>query len=156
MVEPHGLLCRLDNWYLTGLCMERQQRRVFLLLNIKELNVLERSFYRMPPGFSLKKAYQSVWGTWTGEETPVLETVRLKVEAGPAERFRHTLFHESQRVQELPGGEIEVTFRLMGAQEMISWLMSWGGAVEVIEPAWLRKQLIQELQKLLLRYQKQQ
>ncbi len=154
VVEPHGLLRRLDNWYLTGYCMERQQRRVFLLLNIKELKVLEGSFYRMPPGFSLKEAYQSVWGTWTGEKAPVLETVRLKVEAGPAERFRHALFHESQRVRELPGGELEVVYRLVGAQEMIPWLMSWGGAVEVIEPAWLRNQLMHELQQLLQRYQK--
>ena len=61
-VEPHGLLCRLNNWYLTGLCTQRKQRRVFLLLNIRELTVIENSVYRMPPGFSLKEAYQDIWG----------------------------------------------------------------------------------------------
>ncbi|HHV35607.1 MAG TPA: WYL domain-containing protein [Syntrophomonadaceae bacterium] len=49
----------------------------------------------------------------------------------------HNLFHESQSVRELPEGKLEVTYLLTGAQEMIPWLMSWGGAVEVLEPALL-------------------
>jgi len=153
-VEPHGLLCRLNNWYLTGRCTQRRQRRVFLLLNIKELDVVENSSYRMPPGFSLKEAYKDVWGTWTDEESGELERVRLKVRAGPAERFQHNLFHESQQTKELPGGELEVIYRLTAAQEMIHWLMSWGDAVEVLEPAWLREQLINNLQET-LRYYRQ-
>jgi predicted DNA-binding transcriptional regulator YafY len=88
----------------------------------------------------------------TGHSAGDLETVRIKVCAGPAERFRHNLFHESQRVQELTDGGIEVTYLLAGAQEMIPWLMSWGGAVEVLEPAWLREQLISSLQETLRCY----
>ncbi|MGB4504372.1 MAG: WYL domain-containing protein [Syntrophaceticus sp.] len=152
VVEPHGLLCRLNNWYLTGQCTKRQQRRVFLLLNIKDLAVIENSFYHMPPGFSLKEAYQDIWGTWTDDESGDLETVRLKVCAGPAERFRHNLFHESQRVRNIPDGMVEVTYRLAGVQEMIPWLMSWGNAVEVLEPAWLREQLIRSLQETMRCY----
>lgn len=152
VVEPHGLLCRLNNWYLTGRCTQRRQRRVFLLLNIKELEVIENSSYRMPPGFSLKESYRDVWGTWTENESGELETVRLRVRAGPAERFRHNLFHESQQTKELPGGELEVIYRLTAAQEMIPWLMSWGDAIEVLEPAWLREQLIDNLQKTLRCY----
>ncbi len=153
-VEPHGLLCRLNNWYLTGLCTQRKQRRVFLLLNIRELTVIENSVYRMPPGFSLKEAYQDIWGTWTEDESGDLETVRLIVCAGPAERFRHNLFHESQQMRELPDGRLEVTYRLAGAEEMIPWLMSWGDAVEVLEPFWLREQLIRSLQETVRCYLK--
>ena len=147
VVEPHGLLCRLNNWYLTGWCMKRRQRRVFLLLNIKDLTVLENSSYRLPPGFSLKEAYQNVWGTWTEDESGELERVRLRVRAGPAERFRHNLFHESQCTEELADGALEVTYRLAAAQEMIPWLMSWGDAIEVLEPAWLREELVKSLQE---------
>ena len=153
VVEPHGLLCRLNNWYLTGRCTKRRQRRVFLLLNIKELTVLEDSYYHMPPGFSLKEAYRDVWGTWTEDQSGELERVRLKVKAGPAERFRHNLFHESQQCAELPGGALEVTYRLTAAQEMVSWLMSWGDAIEVLEPPWLREELIKTLQDAMHCYQ---
>ncbi len=152
IVEPHGLLYRLNNWYLTGLCTKREQRRVFLLLNIKELAGIENSFYRMPHGFSLKEAYKDVWGTWTEDGPGDLETVRLRVQSGPAERFRQKLFHESQQNRELPGGGLEITFRLTAAQEMISWLMSWGSAIELLEPAWLREELSRSLQEALHRY----
>ncbi|MEG3066878.1 MAG: WYL domain-containing protein [Syntrophaceticus schinkii] len=96
VVEPHGLLCRLNNWYLTGLCTKRQERRVFLLLNIKNLAVLENSFYSMPPGFSLKEAYQDIWGTWTDDESGDLETVRIKVCAGPRSASGTTFFMKAR------------------------------------------------------------
>lgn len=92
---------------------------MFLLLNIRKLTVIENSVYRMPPGFSLKEAYQDIWGTWTDDQAGELETVRIHVCAGTAERFRHNLFHESQGVYELSDGRLEVTYRLTGAQEMI-------------------------------------
>lgn len=154
VVEPYGLLCRLNNWYLTGRCTRRGQRRVFLLLNIKDLAVIESSFYRMPPGFSLKELYRDAWGTWTEDESPALETVRLHISAGPAERFRHNRFHDSQRTRELAGGNLEVTYRLRGAQEMIPWLMSWGSAVELLEPLWLKEQLIGNLRETMRHYRK--
>ncbi len=103
VVEPHGLLCRLNNWCLTGRCTRRRQRRVFLLLNITELAVIEGSFYRMSAGLSLKELYKDAWGTWTEDESAALETVRLHISAGPAERFRHNCFHGSQRTRVLPG-----------------------------------------------------
>lgn len=154
VVEPHGLLCRLNRWYLTGRCIKREQRRVFLLLNIKDLTVIENSFYSIPPDFSLKKAYKNVWGTWTEDESGAPEEIRLIVRAGPAERFRHNLFHESQQVKELPGGKLEVIYRLTAAQEMIPWLMSWGSAVEVLEPPWLRERLIKNIEETMHYYLK--
>ena len=80
VVEPHGLLCRLNSWYLASL-RAAQARRVFLLLNIKELEVIENSSYRMPPGFSLKESYRDVWGTWTENESGELE--RCTLESAP-------------------------------------------------------------------------
>jgi len=51
---------------------------------------------------------------------------------------------------------LEVTYRLTGAQEMIPWLMSWGGAVEVLEPLWLREELIRNLQETMRYYRQKQ
>jgi len=42
----------------------------------------------------------------------------------------------------LPQDEAEVTFKVAGAGEMIPWLVSWGGALEVLEPQWLKEQLL--------------
>lgn len=150
-VEPYGLLCRENNWYLVGRCSTRKERRVYLLDHIRRLEVMENSVYSIPPGFSLHEAYGQAWGVWT-EEAGQPETVRLKVEKGLAEKFRVTRYHDSQQTKELPNGEIEVTFTVTGAQEMIPWLMTWGPTIEVLEPNWLREALAENLEETLKLY----
>lgn len=137
VIEPYGLLIRFNNYYLAGFCLENNEPRIFHLVHIRELQVLEDSYYEIPDGYSLKKAYSQAWATWTTVEPGPAETVRLRVNKGAAERFRAIKFHESQRVVEQPDGSIEVSFRLTGAQEIIPWLVSWGAEIRVIKPDWL-------------------
>lgn len=148
-VEPYGLICRFNQWYLVGLCRIQEERRVFLLDNIRRLDMVENSVSRIPPDFSLREAYGRSWGVWTDAEPGRPETVRLRVGRGLAERFRATRFHDSQQARDLPGGELEVTFLVAGAKEMIPWLASWGTGVEVLEPAWLRETLVSHLEDTL-------
>lgn len=154
-VEPFGLVCRFHRWYLVGLCRERGERRVFLLDNVRRLEVVENSVSRVPAGFSLREAYGRAWGVWTEAEPGEPETVRLRAGKGLAERFRSTRFHDSQAVRDLPGGAAEVTFAVTGAHEMVPWLMSWGAAVEVLEPAWLREAIVESLMDTLEVYRRE-
>ena len=155
-VEPYGLICRFNNWYLVAFCRQQQKRRVFLLDHTRRLDVVEASIFQWPEGFSLHDTYGSAWGVWTpDDETPQqVETVRLRVEKGIAARFQLVSFHDSQKVKMHPGGSAEVTFRVTGASEMVPWLMSWGLAVEVLEPQWLREALVGSLQQTLEKYDK--
>ncbi len=154
-IEPYGLICRLNNWYLVGFCRLQQQRRIFLLDNIRELKVLEGSAFTWPKHFDLHETYSSAWGVWTCDNKAPqgAEIVRLKVAKGIAERFRSISFHDSQEVTMQPGEEAEVTFTVTGANEMIPWLMSWGTAVEVLEPEWLREALAENLRAMLKLYE---
>ncbi len=146
-VEPYGMICRFNNWYLVAHCLQQQKRRVFLMDHVKQLKVVENSTFRLPDGFDLHNVYNSAWGVWTLDEDnrAEAETVSIKVIKGIAERFRVINFHDSQQVKTLAGGEAEVTFKVTGASEMIPWLMSWGAAVQVLEPQWLKDQLVQSL-----------
>ncbi|PKM79157.1 MAG: WYL domain-containing protein, partial [Firmicutes bacterium HGW-Firmicutes-13] len=53
-VDPYGLICRFNNWYLIGFCREKQNRRVFLLDHIQRLKVKENSVISLPADFSLR------------------------------------------------------------------------------------------------------
>jgi len=152
-LEPYGLLCRFNNWYLTGYCQEREERRLFLLAHIREIKVLEKSPFQMPPGYSIKNEYSQVWAVHTTGEKIVEEKVRLWVSKGVAERFRVLKFHPSQTVKELGRGEIEVSFHLKGADEMVPWLLSWGIGIKVLEPQWLRQAMVSSLKGILGFYQ---
>lgn len=146
-VEPYGMICRFNNWYLVAHCLQQQKRRVFLMDHVKQLKVVENSTFRLPDGFDLHNVYNSAWGVWTLDEgkRAEAETVRVKVVKGIAERFRLINFHDSQQLKALANGEAEVTFKVTGANEMIPWLMSWGAAVELLEPQWLKEELVRSL-----------
>ena len=155
--EPYGLISRLNSWYLVARCMRHQKRRIFLLDQIKELKIVENSTFKWPEGFSIHDIYSKSWGVWNiDEEEPAEpEKVRIKVFKGPAERFNLISYHDTQEVKMLPGGEAEVTFKITGAGEMIPWLMSWGQAVQVLEPQWLKEQLLKNLKNMINMYDDQ-
>lgn len=153
-IEPYGLISRFNKWYLVARCRQVLKRRIFLLEHIKYLEVLETEPFEWPAGFSIHDSYSTAWGVWTfsEDESPELETIRLKIVKGLAERFQQVSFHDSQQVRMLPGGEAEVTYSVTGAKEMIPWLMSWGQAVKVLEPRWLQEALIDNLTQTLQKY----
>ena len=146
-VEPYGMICRFNNWYLVAHCLQQQKRRIFLVDHVDKLSVVENSTFKLPDGFDLHSVYDSAWGVWTVDEDkkPEVEKISLQVIKGIAERFRLVSFHDSQRVKMLENGEAMVSFQVTGAGEMIPWLMSWGAAVKVIEPQWLKEKLLQSM-----------
>lgn len=151
-VDPYGLICRFNNWYLVGFCQKKQNRRVFLLDHIQRFKIIENSVISLPADFSLRDIYSKAWGVWTEDEPGELENVRLKIKKGTAERFKAVSFHDSQKVRQLTCGEVEVSFRVTGAKEMIPWIMSWGSAMEVLEPQWLREAVKDKLREMVSMY----
>ncbi len=145
VIEPHGLLCRFNNFYLTGYCLSSKANRIFHLVHIRALEILESSEYKMASGYSLKRAYSKAWATWTSDEGTRLESVKLRVSRGTAERFREIMFHESQQIKELGNGDLEVSYRLTSPNEMIPWIASWGAEIRILEPEWLAVEIVSYL-----------
>ncbi len=154
IIEPYGLLSRFNNYYLTGYCLSSGGNRIFHVVHIRDLKVIGDSNYKMPSSYSLEKAYSHAWATWTSEGGAQLESIRLWVCCGTAERFRAINFHTSQQVKELDGGEIEVAYKLTGANEMIPWIASWGPDIKVLEPTWLGNDVAAYLASALKNYTK--
>jgi hypothetical protein len=141
IVEPYGLLSRFNNFYLAGFCLKSQANRIFHMVHIRDLEIIDDEGYKMPSSYSLQRAYSQAWATWTPANGSKLEDIRLSVCRGTAERFRAIKFHDSQHVTEAQTGEIEVSYRLTGAIEMVPWIASWGPDIKVLEPAWLREEV---------------
>lgn len=138
-VEPFGLVNRMNHWYLAARCRESDGIRIFSIAHIHSFEILEGPGFIWPERFALDTLFKHSWGTWTEARMSPVEDVILRVEKGAAERFRAVQFHRSQTVKELPGSAVEVSFRLAGAEEMVSWLLGWGTKVTVLKPEWLRE-----------------
>lgn len=84
------------------------------------------------------------WGIWTESEKRLgTELVRLQVAAPISSHFGTVRYHLSQKVRNNPDGSLEVDFNVGGAHEMVPWLMGWAEHVKVLEPAWLRDELVE-------------
>ena len=153
-VDPYGLISRHGVWYLVGHCHNQNSVRIFRIDHIARLTIVENSTYKVPADYSLVRKYGSLWGIWTeSEKPPGTELVRLHVAAPIASHFDTVRYHSSQTVRKNSDGSLEVCFNVGGAREMVPWLMGWAEHVKVLEPAWLRDEVVESAKRLLQQYE---
>jgi predicted DNA-binding transcriptional regulator YafY len=92
-----------------------------------------------PPGFDADRWAESAFNLFPGGK-PTTYVLRFEEQVAPYIRERR--WHLSQRLRELRGGGLELTFRCGESFEVESWVASWRGWVEVVKPAALRHSLM--------------
>ncbi|AEF93542.1 transcriptional regulator-like protein [Desulfotomaculum nigrificans CO-1-SRB] len=139
VVEPYGLICKRQNWYLVGKCLTRNAIRVFRVDQIRDVFPYTSEKYQYPADFNLKEYMAHSWGVINDGEVC---RVRLKFNHRVAHRVKNLIYHPSQVLEEeLPDGSIIVSFMVCGIKEMKTWIVQWGDTVEVLEPGWLREDM---------------
>jgi predicted DNA-binding transcriptional regulator YafY len=136
-IEPYHLANRENLWYLIALDAERRQLRTFALPRIQSARLNARTFQR-PEKFSPEEFFSSALGVLGGEGN---YAVRVRFDAEVADRVRERVWHDSQEMQDLPGGGVELRLRLGALPEVESWILSWGHHAEVVAPAELRRRI---------------
>lgn len=107
--------------------------------------------YEIPDDFDPDRWLAHSWGIWSSDGTEVVE-VRLVFDAAVAHRVRESVWHRSQQLRDLPDGRVELTVKVAGIVEIRPWIMSWGDAVEVLEPPALREVVAGAVRRLAERY----
>ena len=78
--------------------------------------------------------------------------MRLLFEPAAARYVRERRWHPTQAEADRPDGRTEVTLEVSDLREVRSWVLSWGAACRVLEPAELREQVVAELESALESY----
>ena len=152
-VSSYGLVSRHGVWYLVGHCHSANAMRIFRIDHIARITIVENSIYTIPTGYSLSRTYGALWGIWTESEKPaVTERVELHVAAAISSHFDTIRYHASQEVRKNTDGSLKAVFTVGGAREMLPWLLGWGACVKVLEPEWLRDEVVNSAKKLLEQY----
>lgn len=150
IIEPYGLMCKRQNWYLIGHDTVKDSLRVFRVDQIEYATSLSKEIFKYPADFNLKEYMSHNWGVMGDGDVSV---VKLKVIGALAHRFRNMIYHHSQNIEEvLDDGSIIVSYKVRGLDEMMTWIVQWGEAMEVLEPAYLRGKLLQMGGKLVSLY----
>ncbi len=144
-VQPYHLACIENQWYLFAFDIARQQLRTFVLSRMKAARPTGTRFTK-PADFSVAKHLSDSFGVFSPAGEP--QEVRIRFDEFAARLVRERRWHASQRVKELPAGEIELSLRLANLTEIERWLLSWGTHVRVLAPAALRDSLRRTAEQL--------
>ena len=132
-IEPLGLTHYADRWHLIAWCRARQDYRDFRTDRIQAVSSTSERF-RPHESFSLRDFLKRL------DEPGASVTGSIRVDSFAAERIRKEapfkILHEER-------DELSVTFRVEGGKWdwYLSWLLSFGNRLSVIEPDDLRKLL---------------
>jgi predicted DNA-binding transcriptional regulator YafY len=126
-VSPYGLSLVQENWVLIARCDMRQDIRHFRLSRMTELSVLENQFL-LPSDFDLN-SYRPP------EDRNEQVLIRAKPEI--ADKVMEALYFYMDAFEEQEEGVI-FHFRVRYPEEILHYLLGWGGDIEVLEPESLR------------------
>jgi predicted DNA-binding transcriptional regulator YafY len=139
-VDPYQIWAFNGVFYLIGLCQVRDAIRTFVVDRIKKIHVLEESF-EYPEDFKLGDYLQSAFGIMTGEAVKI----KVRFAKHAAHIVRERIWHPTQEIREQTNGDIVATLEVPINYEVLSWILGFGSAAEVLEPPELRKTLREEL-----------
>ncbi|TMD12706.1 MAG: transcriptional regulator [Chloroflexi bacterium] len=115
------------------------QMRTFKLERIARADLTGEA-YAIPAEFDIGSYLAKAWGIFHSGE-PV--EVHLRFLPGAASRVRESIWHPSQRLDDLPDGGVEMSVTVAGTVEITPWILGWGDAVEVLSPVELRRRVAQ-------------
>ena len=138
--------------YLIAWEEKRGVPRSYRLERVVAAEVLEDRF-DLPLGFSLGQMLAHSWGIWSSDGSTPVE-VRLAFSADVARRVKETVWHPSQRLDDLADGRVEFRVRVSSLVEVRPWILGWGKQCEVLEPADLRESIAEELRNATAAYER--
>jgi proteasome accessory factor B len=136
-VHPYHLTCNDNRWYVIGYDVNRGDIRTFALARMNDGAVLSETFQR-PKEFSVARYLRGSLTVMSGQGD---YEVVIEFDAWATDQLRGRLWHSSQQVTELPGGESRMRMRLSGLEEVERWVLSWGIHATVIQPRLLAERI---------------
>lgn len=141
-VEPIQLLFKEYTWYLRAYCRNRQAMRVFKILRMKRVTVMEekfstrqnKEFYQEEPHISLPK-----------------EEITLWIDAKEAYRIYDRF--EEEEIHILDDGSFQIQMCCVLDDWLYGMILSFGDSAKVIEPVTVREEIKRRLMMTLKLYQ---
>lgn len=141
VIEPYRLAYAQGGLYLQAYVPDYSDMRTFAVQRIEQAVALEESF--SPVEDSPADVFPHSIGAFSG--TP--ETVVIEFTAFEAPYVRERQFHASQKIKDLADGRIELTMNVVIDWELQAWVMGFGPAAKVIEPAAFAKRIVESLEE---------
>jgi proteasome accessory factor B len=144
-LHPYALAYHNQALYLIAWSCDHAAIRTFKVDRISSAETQKLKFTR-PADFDPREFLAGSFGIFQGDGPP--RTVRVRFSPAAVRILNERRFHSSQRHAPQPDGSLLVTFELSSFEELRAWLLSWGALAEVLEPAELRAEVMETVERM--------
>lgn len=137
-VEPLSLVYKGSTWYLFGYCKTRNDYRTFRLSRINDLIISQDRFVRREMSY---KEYSQ-------KHTEKGKLVKFVLKFHPGVRQIVEDYFDEKNITICKDNSIVVSAMYPEGEWFLNWLLSYGDKVEIIEPAYLKKALLDITKKI--------
>lgn len=143
-LDPYKMWYAEGVLYVVGGChVHGMEARTFAVDRIRDAAVTEARF-QVPEGFRFEEYVRDSFRVFRGETSEV--TVEFAPAIAPL--IRERVWHESQKIVELPAGAVSLTMRVAGLFEVTQWILSFGAHARAVSPPELVAAVRQEIAKM--------
>lgn len=143
-VDAYGLVCRAGHWYLVGFDLERRQIRAFRLSRVTNGVEVVGEGSDPPQGFHAGDHVQV--GPWATGETEEAEE-QVRVAFSPEVAWWAVEGVSGAQVRGAgEDGWVEIVLPAASGEDLASWVLSFGPDAEVLDPTWLRDEILARLE----------
>lgn len=146
LLSPLGLVIRGQVTYVVATAWTYDDVRLYPIHRFQRARKEEGARHE-PPGFSLEGflAAQNGLGFATGRGEI---KVRLKFRNGVGQHLLETPLSEDQIAEDLGDGQLQVEATVPETAQLTWWLLGFGDSVEVVEPVELRRQMKEQVDRM--------
>lgn len=148
-VSPYCLKLFKQRWYMLAKSDSYEHPRIYALDRIHHIYQIKHNF-TLPKGFDPKETFRKLFGVIL-DNGPV-EKVVIRVSDEQVKYYRTLPLHHSQKEEESGEGYVDFSYRLVPTYDFTRELLSKGDTIEVMSPAWLRKEIAKELRRAVRMY----
>jgi len=144
-VAPVHLANLQGDWYLFVQYEGFDNFRQLALARIQSVKLLSKKA-GIKGTFDPKKELSNTFSRFAGENKAFQVTVQFHPEIAVSVQERQ--WHPEQKVKNLKGGGVEISFEAKGDLEIKRWVMAYGRYAKVKSPKWLKDQIADEVRAM--------
>lgn len=137
-VKPVRLIFKSSAWYMQAYCLRAQDFRTFKMNRIISLE---------PTGEVFSEDFE-VLPEIDGGDAPEQPVLNMKLRILPAKAFRAYDEFAFEDIEKQEDGSVIVTSTMPCGEWVYSYILSFGGGMEILEPASLREEIREYLEKI--------
>ena len=140
-VYPLKLSFKSKAWYLQSFCPMENDYRVFKFTRISDLQVLDKSF---------EGSHYEAQKIEPTQDSPEPQLIEVRLLISPHAKFR--IYDEFPESVIAVNNDGSLTLRMTQGQWIYDYILSYGTAAEVLEPQYIRDEMLIRIQKIQDKY----